>query len=320
MKIVAALLLALVAAAAEPVRVILDTDMGNDVDDALALAMLHGLESRGESKLLAVTVTKDSANAAVYCDLVNHFYGRPAIPVGLVRNGKTPEPSPMIDLPSSRRTAAGAYVYPRRLSSKHDAEPAVELLRRILAAQPDQSVVVIQVGFSTNLAGLLASPGGRDLAARKVRLLSMMGGAFPGEPEYNIKMDIPAARQLFAEWPTPIVVSGYEIGQAIWFPATCIEQDFAWAENHPVAEAYRAYQPMPYDRPTWDLTAVLAGVRGPEKYFRVSPEGRITVKDNGQTDFLITRGGPHRFLILDPARKAAALRAMMELASARPQP
>ena len=45
--------------AGEPVPVIFDTDMGNDVDDAIALAMLHALESRGESKLLAVTVTKD---------------------------------------------------------------------------------------------------------------------------------------------------------------------------------------------------------------------------------------------------------------------
>ena len=41
---------------AEPVRVIFDTDMGNDIDDALALAVLHAFESRGEAKLLAVTV------------------------------------------------------------------------------------------------------------------------------------------------------------------------------------------------------------------------------------------------------------------------
>ena len=44
--------------AAEPVRVIFDTDMGNDIDDAVALAMLHSFVSRGEAELLAVTVTK----------------------------------------------------------------------------------------------------------------------------------------------------------------------------------------------------------------------------------------------------------------------
>src|SRR5687767_5378226 len=74
---------------AAPVRLIFDTDMGNDVDDALALAMIHSLESLGESKLLAVTLTKDNPWAAPYVDLVNHFYGRGTVPIGVVRNGKT---------------------------------------------------------------------------------------------------------------------------------------------------------------------------------------------------------------------------------------
>src|SRR5689334_9393496 len=73
-----------------PQRVIFDTDMGNDVDDALALAVLHALESRGECRLLAVTVTKDEPYAAPYVDVVNTFYGRPDIPIGVVRGGVTP--------------------------------------------------------------------------------------------------------------------------------------------------------------------------------------------------------------------------------------
>src|SRR3981189_1142685 len=84
---------------AQPVPVIFDTDMGNDVDDALALAMLHAFESRGECRLLAVTVTKDNPWAAVYVDLVNTFYGRARIPVGMVKGGVTPEDSPMIQVP-----------------------------------------------------------------------------------------------------------------------------------------------------------------------------------------------------------------------------
>ena len=33
---------------AEPVRVIFDTDMGNDIDDAIAHAVLHALETAPE--------------------------------------------------------------------------------------------------------------------------------------------------------------------------------------------------------------------------------------------------------------------------------
>ena len=96
---------ALLAAGAwgQAVPVIFDTDMGNDVDDALALAMLHALESRGECRLVGVTVTKDNPWAPVFVDLVNTFYGRGQIPVGMVKAGVTPESSKMIQAPAERR-------------------------------------------------------------------------------------------------------------------------------------------------------------------------------------------------------------------------
>src|ERR1700685_3006909 len=79
------------ASAAPSLHVIFDTDMGNDVDDALALAMLHAFASRGEVKLLAVTVSKDNPWAAEYVRLVDEYYGRGTIPGGIVHDGKTPE-------------------------------------------------------------------------------------------------------------------------------------------------------------------------------------------------------------------------------------
>src|SRR5215467_369503 len=118
--------------AAEPVRLIFDTDMGNDVDDALALAMIHALESRGEAKLLAVTITKDNRYAAPFVDLVNTFYGRGDVPVGVVRNGKTPEDSSMIRVPVERRNPEGSFVYPRRITDGSKAPDAVTVLRRVL--------------------------------------------------------------------------------------------------------------------------------------------------------------------------------------------
>ena len=109
------LLSALIPLAAAPVRLIFDTDMGNDVDDAVALAMIHALESRGEAKLLAVTVTKDNRWAAPFVDLMDTFYGRPGIPIGVVRHGKTPEDSNMIRLPAERTRPDGSFVYPHHL-------------------------------------------------------------------------------------------------------------------------------------------------------------------------------------------------------------
>jgi inosine-uridine nucleoside N-ribohydrolase len=312
-----------VALAAGPVRLIFDTDMGNDVDDALALAVIHALQSRGEARLLAVTVSKDNRYAAPYVDLVNTFYGRADVPVGAVKNGKTPNDSAMIRVPAERRKADGSYVYSHQLTDGREAPDAVMVLRRVLAAETNGSVVMVVVGFSTNLARLLNSAPdtyspmpGAQLVARKVRLLSAMAGRFPsGDPEYNVMTDIPSARQVFEEWPSPIVFSGFEIGNALKFPATSIENDFSWVGDHPVAEAYRNYMRMPYDRPTWDLTAALYAVRPGSQYFSLSPAGRVTVDEKGRTVFTAALDGKHRFLVLDDGQKARTLETLILLAS-----
>ncbi|MBP6964541.1 MAG: nucleoside hydrolase [Armatimonadetes bacterium] len=312
-------------AAGAPVKMIFDTDIGNDIDDALALAMIHTLADRGEVELLAVTVSKDNPWAGVYVDVVNRFYGRPRTPIGTVRDGKTPDDG-YARVVAERRDGK-AFAYPRRLGSGADAPEAVSLLRKTLAAQPDGSVVIVSVGFMTNLARLLdskpdkASPlTGMELVKAKVREYVMMAGAFGPDPggEYNVVQDAESARRVFERWPTPIAASGFEIGAAILYPAESIEKDYGWVKNHPVAEAYRAYMKMPYDRPTWDLTAVLYAVRPDRGYFGVSPNGRITMDEKNVTRFTADEKGRHRYLTVTPDQITRVREACVFLASAPP--
>lgn len=309
-----------------PVKMIFDTDMGNDIDDALALAMIHALADRGEVELLAVVLSKDNPWAAVYVDVINHLYGRPDIPVGTVRNGKTPEDGNYVRKVAERKVGA-KFVYPRKLKSGADAPEAVGLLRKTLAAQPDGSVVLVSVGFLTNYARLLDSKPdayspleGMELVKRKVREYVMMAGAFGPNPdgEYNVVVDADASRTVFSRWPTPIVASGFEIGAAILYPAESIDKDYGWAKDHPVAEAYRAYMEFPYDRPTWDLTAVLYAVRPDRGYFGLSPNGAISMDDKNVTRFEADRSGRHRFLTVTPEQITRVREACVFLASAPP--
>lgn len=304
-QIALALFLAAAASGAPP-AVVFDTDMGNDIDDALALAMLHALEARGEIRLRAVTVTKDNPWAARYVSAVNRFYGRGGIPVGLVRDGVTRDEGKYV-----RRTVEqGGWAHEK------DFVEAVELLRRVLSEEPDGSVIVIQVGFSTNLARLLEAPGGRDLASRKVKFLSLMAGDFTGKgPEYNVKEDIPSAQKLAAEWPTEMIWSGFEVGRTMRFPARSIERDFGWAARHPVVEGYKNYMAFPYDRETWDLTSVLYAVRPDDGYFSLSGRGRVVVDGMGMTRFEPDPAGKHQYLKADDRQRARALEAMIWLAS-----
>jgi inosine-uridine nucleoside N-ribohydrolase len=318
----------LLAPPARPVPLIFDTDIGNDVDDALALGVIHALQSRGECELLAVTITKDNPLCAAYVDAVNTFYGRGDIPIGVVRGGATPEEGKFLGL--ARAEDGGAPRYPHDLVSGEDAPEATALLREVLAAQPDHSVVIAQVGFSTNLARLLESGPdehapltGRELAARKVRLLSIMAGAFrpiDGREhlEYNVVMDLPAAARVAAEWPTPVVYSGFEIGIAIPYPAASVERDFAYVPHHPLAESYQLYTPTPHERPTWDLTSVLWAVRPDRGYFDLSLPGRAHVDEEGRTRFEETADGSHRYLIASEAQCVRVREALAQLASQPP--
>ena len=323
------LMLALAAAtalAAEPVRIIFDTDMGNDVDDAIALATLHAFETRGEVRILAVTITKDNRWAPSYVDLLNTYYGRPGIPIGIVRGGKTPEDGSYTAVVAGKQRPGGALLYPRKATLERGVPDAQIVLRETLAAQPDASVVIVQTGFSTNLARLLDSPAdaisplsGSDLVKRKVRLLVVMAGRFTdAELEYNIEKDIPAARKLFAQWPTPIVVSPFELGLHTAYPAARIDRDFRYVPDHPLADAYRAYQKMPYDEPLWDPTAALYAVWPDAGYFNLSGEGRVTVNDKGVTTFS-AGGGQHRILSANPEQRARIVEAVAALASQPPE-
>src|ERR1035437_5815126 len=78
-----ACLIANVCFAAHPV--ILDTDTGNDIDDALALAVLHALSDRGECELIGVTLTNAHPAAVPYIQMSKGFYGRGDLPVGTDR-------------------------------------------------------------------------------------------------------------------------------------------------------------------------------------------------------------------------------------------
>ncbi|MFN0056791.1 MAG: nucleoside hydrolase, partial [Planctomycetales bacterium] len=199
---------------------------------------------------------------------------------------------------------------------------------KTLSGQPDGSVVVVVVGFSTNLARLLESPAdehspltGRDLVAKKVRLLSMMAGMFSEsnrQKEYNVFIDVDAARAVFNEWPTAIVTSGFEIGLAIKYPASSIERDYSYVPHHPLREAYELYQKMPYDRETWDLTAVLYAVRPERGYFGLSPRGKISVDDQHITQFAPQEQGRHQFLTVTPEQISRVREALVQLASQPP--
>jgi inosine-uridine nucleoside N-ribohydrolase len=303
-----------------------DSDFST-IDSALAVSLLYGLQGKNECRLAIISMSRPNLAVAGFADTVQRFYHGPAAtfaqlpPIGMSTNGAPGETPAAFVAPFQKKQADGTPVYKNQVISVIDTGDPCTLIRNYLEAQADQTALFVLAGPATNLAAALAFPGLADLIAAKVKHLVVAGGAFPaGPPEAHVKADIAAAKKVFAEWPTPIVASGAEVGSALEFPGASIEKQFAEAmPDNPVADAYRAWQPMPYDAPSWAMTAALYAARPKEDYFTLSGPGMIDVDRDGRTSFTASEKGNHRYLIVDPAQKEKITLAYVELASAKPQ-
>src|SRR5947207_3940635 len=160
-----------------PVSIIFDTDMGPDYDDVGAIALLHAMADRVECTILATIASNQHSYIAPVLNVLNTYFKRPRIPVGVV-SGQA------VNIASFQKWDSLLTVnYPHTIQSNRQAEDALVLYRKLLAAAPDKSVTIVTVGFLTNMANLLqsapdkySSKTGRDLIKQKVKMLVSMAG------------------------------------------------------------------------------------------------------------------------------------------------
>jgi purine nucleosidase len=177
---------------------LLDTDIGDDIDDALALGLLL---ASPEIDLRGVTTVFGDAHtrARIVCRLLDAV-GRRDIPVASGRPAK------------EKPEAAGQMQYGLRPgpAAQLVKEPAVDFLYRQLKAHPGE-LTLLAVGPLTNIAELLTRHP--DCKPWIKRLVIMGGSVRVGydskpqpEPEWNIRCDVKAAQTVFAAG-VPLVVA-----------------------------------------------------------------------------------------------------------------
>src|SRR6478736_1318313 len=121
-------------------KIILDTDFGNDCDDAGALAMLHQMAYTGEAEILATMYPMNDSLGAAAIDAVNTYYGKPNIPIGTYK-GSYVYKGKHNDFYNSKL----ATDFSNDLKTGHNAPDAIALYRKILSSQPDKSVIIIVI-------------------------------------------------------------------------------------------------------------------------------------------------------------------------------
>ncbi len=278
------------------VSVIFDSDMGPDYDDVGALTILHALAHESYVDILATIASNKYELTAPCMDVINTYYEKHEIPVGAAKTDG-------VNIGCWQKWADTLVaVYPHKILKNDDATDARLLYRKILNSQPDSSVIIITVGYLTNLKDLLQTPpdtisnlNGFDLVKKKVKVLVSMAGKFPEGKEWNLWKDSSASVYVYEKWPVKVIFTGWEIGSAIHTGLKVAQANI----KSPAHNVFRIAIPMAEEdkkgRMSWDETAVLIGVFGPEKYFNLQ-KGRIIVQPDGSNKWEKDINGPQEYV------------------------
>ncbi len=303
---------------AEPVRIIFDTDMDTDCDDTGALAMLHALADRGEAEILATLVSSHYEWSAPCVEVINSYYNRPGLPIGAPKQ-------PGADTNRGSRYAKQiATRFSTSLNTNDDAPGAVDVYRRILSQQENNSVVVVTVGYITNLSYLLesgpdqhSSLAGKQLIENKVQKLVCMGGRYPQHLDPgvygNFKPDPKAAVKVANHWPGAIVFSG--LGDDVLTGESLKDTP----DTNPVKMAYKLYLGDKPARPSWDLFAVLYAARPNEPYWIMQKEGYNHIFENGTNEWREKNKPNHWLLQVETDKKDSIKKLMNQLMATSPK-
>jgi hypothetical protein len=313
------------SAARPTIGIAFEGDFGTRIDALLGLAMLNGFIAKGEARQIALGVSKPQLTAAQLTDIVAAFYSsRPpggASMVGVPEGAPLKDPGPLPTATLAARTPEGTPKYNSGINRILDTPDTAVLIRNQLLAQNDGNATIVVAGPATGMMRLMGLYGAPPQISAKVRQLVLAAGSLGSTAiDPAISSDVAAARKVFAEWPTPIVVAGLEVGEALPYPAASIAADFEWSTAHPVVDAYRLARPMPYDAPAPALAALLHAVKSEDGFFKLSEPGTISVLDDGGLRFTPSATGRHRYLIVDPAQKERVLTTYTALVSAKPRP
>ena len=285
--------------------VILDTDMGSSTDDLFSLEMLYYYQQQGRCKLLGVVVNREGEACAACADVMNTYFNHSDVPVGLVRDGLK-NPSVWIDykaLPTYTK-ADGTPMFARSIGDYSALPDGWQLYRRLLAAQPDHSVSICSIGFTTCLAQLLESEGdaysplsGVELVRRKVKCLYIQGGSFgqSPEPDYNFLQGMGFAKTFFRLWPSDvdIIFDPMETGNGIEYLPEQVISDVSWTDYHPIKQVYMTCN-CNTGQMMWDPLTVINAVEGND-LFTLTERGTAVLNDDGTVIFTPSATGNSRF-------------------------
>jgi len=280
---------------AERVPLLLDTDIGSDIDDAVCLAYLLA-EPRCE--LLGVsTVTGEAQRRAMLADALCRAAGRADVPVW---SGAEAPLEGEQRQPSAPQAEVLARWEHRRSFPANDATRNV---LRVISERPHE-VTLLTIGPLTNVGLLFALDPD---APRLLRRMVMMAGRFfsTGAPEWNASGDVRATSMVFSSEVPEIWVYGLDVTLKCQLPAAECRERFRGGPLDVVADMAEVWF-RERDRVTFHDPLAACCVFEPQ--LCACRRGRVSVEVQdrahlGRTTFAESVAGRHRVAeAVDPER------------------
>jgi len=261
-------------------KLLLDTDIGSDIDDAVCLAYLL---AQPRCELLGITtVTGEATKRAMLASALCRVAGAdvPIRPGAETTLGGAPSPQALAH--QADRVARWPH------ESEFPQAEAVDFLASVIRAHPGE-VTLLAIGPLTNAATLFDR---HPDAARLLKALVLMGGRYTteGKPEWNIRCDPEAAARVFAAPVARVRAVGLDVTRQV----------------HLAADAFSARCTAPLLRPVRDFAAVwfaerdgiyfhdpLAAVTIFDDEVCAFTRGEVTVGPDGTTTWRPRTDGPH---------------------------
>ena len=185
--------------AQKPVPIIFDTDIGDDIDDALALGL--ALQSPELDVRGVTTVSDDVQSRARLAWKEMGMFHRHDIPLAVGA------PEPLLDPIRTGHSPQFQMLTPKDILPVSANSRAADFIVSTLLRSPEK-ITLVPVGPLTNIAlALKLDPRVKE----KIQRIVLMGGAFfPPRAEYNIKRD-PIAAEIVFRSGVPITAVGLDV-------------------------------------------------------------------------------------------------------------
>ncbi len=304
-------------------KLIIDTDLGYDCDDAGALAVANIMKNEGAVDVLAITHSVNKKIGAEAIRLINDYYNNSEIPIGIADRYA-------IDTEHFFEEFYAKFHFDERFPGWGEKPSFYKLFKNLnlskysniqfgsakdvianrLLETEDNGATFVCIGQANNAAEMLGNGSimgktitYRELFVKKIEKVVVMCGNFSeydGEyllgglywrGEFNVLLDITSAKKLFEQTDLPIYVLDFNQGKDVLSGSGLVNQ----ADN-PVRKMYSAHgNEKKMDLPSWDIMTIMFASGKFDELFSISERGTVFIDNNGKTVF--HKGGGNHHLI-----------------------